>query len=188
MADTLTRPAPADVSALARVLEEGAVRLEPLAERHLPALRAACAEDSEIWEIYPVSMLGEAFDASLAHLRGGANVLFAVHHEGRLGGMTGFLRPDGPNRVVEIGATYIAPRLRGMGVNGAMKRLMVGQARACGFHRIELRVDARNARSQAAIRKLGAVHEGTLRAERITWTGHVRDTLVFSLLPGEFRG
>ena len=32
-------------------------------------------------------------------------------------------------------------------------------------------------RSQAAMAKLGAVREGVLRADRITWTGHVRDTV-----------
>ncbi|HZV19755.1 MAG TPA: GNAT family protein [Sphingobium sp.] len=63
-----------------------------------------------------------------------------------------------------------------------MKRLMVAHAFACGLRRIEFRIDTRNARSQAAVRKLGAVYEGTLRAERITWTGHVRDTALFALL------
>ena len=61
------------------------------------------------------------------------------------------------------------------------------RAFACGFRRVEFRVDARNARSQAAMAKLGAVREGVLRADRITWTGHVRDTVLFSLLAAEWR-
>jgi RimJ/RimL family protein N-acetyltransferase len=48
---------------------------------------------------------------------------------------------------------------------------------------VEFRVDARNARSQAAMAKLGAVREGVLRADRVTWTGHVRDTVLYSILP-----
>ena len=47
-------------------------------------------------------------------------------------------------------------------------------------------VDARNLRSQAAVRKLGARHEGVLRRHKITWTGHIRDTAVFSIIDLEW--
>lgn len=51
---------------------------------------------------------------------------------------------------------------------------------------MEFRVDARNARSQAAVLKLGAVREGMLRQHLVTWTGHVRDSVVFSILRDEW--
>jgi RimJ/RimL family protein N-acetyltransferase len=63
---------------------------------------------------------------------------------------------------------------------------MIGRAFAAGFRRVEFRVDRRNLRSQAACRKLGFVREGIRRADTITWTGHVRDTVMFSVLPGEW--
>lgn len=63
---------------------------------------------------------------------------------------------------------------------------MIRRAVACGFRRIEFRVDSRNARSQAAMAKLGAVREGVLRADRVTWNGHVRDTVLFSILKDEW--
>ena len=44
------------------------VRLEPLSDQHLEPLRTACAQDPDIWEIYPVSMLGEHFDPAAAFL------------------------------------------------------------------------------------------------------------------------
>ncbi len=56
-----------------------------------------------------------------------------------------------------------------------------------GFRRVEFRVDERNKRSQAAMAKLGAVREGVMRADRITWTGHVRDTVLFSILRDEWK-
>jgi RimJ/RimL family protein N-acetyltransferase len=34
--------------------------------------------------------------------------------------------------------------------------------------------------------KLGATREGVLRADRVTWTGHVRDTVLFSILAEEW--
>ena len=67
-------------------------------------------------------------------------------------------------------------------------RLEPSHAFASGFTRIEFRVDGRNLRSRAAVLKLGATHEGILRKNRITWTGHVRDTYVFSLLRHEWPG
>ena len=169
-------------------LAEGSLRLDPLGEEHREALRHACTADPAIWAIYPVNMAGDDFDATfaaiLADARRGA---FAVLGEGQLVGTTSYLAPSPADRSVEIGGTYIAPAVRGAGINGAMKRLMIDHAIACGYTRIELRVDTRNARSMAAVAKLGAVREGVLRRNRVTWTGYVRDTAVFSILAEEWR-
>ncbi|WP_417622137.1 GNAT family N-acetyltransferase [Parasphingorhabdus sp.] len=175
---------------LSTILEQGLVRLEPLAEHHLEPLRAACAEDHEIWDIYPVSMLDENFDKAIEAFHGTTNwVRFAVINSetGTVVGMTNYINPD-PFGVVEIGGTYIAPSVRGSGFNDVMKKLMIDHAFVCGFTRIEFRVDTRNKRSMAAVLKLGAQHEGTLRKNRITWTGYVRDTAVFGLLQEEWVG
>ena len=68
-----------DHAALNAVLESDDVRLEPFAEHHLELLRAACAEDRDIWEIYPVNMLGERFDEAMARFHQLENwVRFAV--------------------------------------------------------------------------------------------------------------
>lgn len=178
------------MSGLETVLADGDVRLEPMADHHAEPLRAACARDPDIWQIYPFSMLGEHFDASLANYRAHADwVRFAVLHRDQVVGMTSYISPDPANRALEIGGTYIEPAVRGPGgINRRMKRLMIDHAFACGFERIEFRVDARNLRSRAAVLKLGASHEGVLRRNRITWTGHVRDTYVFSLLKDEWAG
>lgn len=182
----------ADVAALATPLEEGDVRLELLADHHIESLRQACSRDKDIWSIYPVSWAGEHFDGALAQTArfhsGRGWVRFAVLHRGDVVGMTNFIDPDGANGALEIGGTYIEPSVRGSGFNGAMKRLMIEHAFACGFTRIEIRVDTRNKRSMAAVLKLGAAHEGTLRRNRVTWTGYVRDTAVFGLLKDEWRG
>lgn len=177
----------ADLSA---VLEEAPVRLEPLAEHHIEPLRAACAEDQEIWDIYPVSMLDEHFDAAMKAFHSTDNwvQLAVINSEtGKLVGMSNYINPDSNNKVTEIGGTYIAPSVRGSGFNDVMKKLMIDHAFNCGFTRIEFRVDTRNKRSMAAVLKLGAKHEGTLRKNRITWTGFIRDTAVFGLLQEEWQ-
>ena len=101
--------------------------------------------------------------------------------------MSSFLGLDEGRQVVEIGGTYYRPHLRGTGLNRRIKDMMLARAFAAGIRRVEFRVDARNARSQAAMAKLGATREGVLRADRITWTGHVRDTVLFSILADEWR-
>lgn len=172
----------ADIEALAAELADGEVRMELFADRHVEPLRAACAEDPDIWQIMPRAMLGEHFDAEIANRRSGNGVLFAACHGDRVVGTTAYLRPDAQEGVLELGGTYIAPSVRGTGYNARMKRLLIDHAFACGFRRIEFRVDERNARSQAAVLKLGAKREGLLRQDRITWTGHLRNTCIFGLL------
>jgi RimJ/RimL family protein N-acetyltransferase len=170
-------------------LADGAVRLVPFGEAHVEPLRAACAEDTEIWEIYPYSMLGEHFDAAMAMRSAKADwAMFAACLGEHLIGTTNFIRPDFVNGCVEIGGTYFTPRVRGTDYNRRAKKLMIDHAFANGFRRIEFRVDERNGRSRAAVLKLGATHEGTLRRDRMTWTGHMRNTCIFGLLREEWRG
>ena len=177
----------ADPSRLQACLEDGDLRIEPLAERHREPLRAACAEDREIWDIYPHSMLGEHFDPSFAARLALPYASLAILLDGRPVGLTAYIRPDGVNATVEIGGTYVVPSLRGGGLNGRVKRLMIEHAFALGFRRVQFMVDERNARSQAAVLKLGARREGTLRQDRVTWTGYVRNTVVFGLLREEWQ-
>ncbi|HMG46186.1 MAG TPA: GNAT family protein [Allosphingosinicella sp.] len=175
--------------ALAAPMAAGAVRLEPLAKAHRAALKAACAEDLEIWTIYAISYDPDHFDASFDTLLARPNGQgFAIFSGRRLIGMSCYLGIEPERGVLEIGNTYYVPALRGTGLNRAVKDLMIGRAIDCGFRRIEFRVDARNARSQGAMAKLGAAREGVIRAERITWTGHVRDTILFSILAREWNG
>ena len=65
---------------------------------------------------------------------------------------------------------------------------MLAHGFASGALRVQFSVDTRNQRSQAAMAKLGAVKEGVLRKNQITWTGHVRDTAIFSVLREEWPG
>jgi RimJ/RimL family protein N-acetyltransferase len=166
-------------------LGRDAVRLVILAETHREALRAVTAADADIWVMYPYSMLGEHFDPAFDKMLAGPRRGYALFDGERMVGCTSWYDHDPANRCVAIGGTFLHPDVRGTGFNLAVKRLMIRHARACGIVRIVFDVDVRNRRSQAAVKKLGARLDGILRQNRITWTGHVRDTCVFSLLPGE---
>ncbi len=164
-----------------------AIRLELVSELHREPLRAACAQDQEIWDIYPVSMIDEHFDPVFdAMLPVGSRIALIAFQNGIVVGTTSYLAVDPTHHLLEIGGTYFAPSVRGSGFNTIVKHLMINRAIALGFTRVELRADVRNTRSCAAIAKLGAVKEGVLRKNRITWTGHVRDTVVYSILADEW--
>ena len=162
-------------------------RAELFEERHRDALRAACAEDRDIWQIYANNFGPDGFDDSIDYYRSSKrNRTFVLFDGEELAGMSSFLGIDEARQVLEIGGTYYRPQLRGTGFNRRIKDMMLERAFGCGVRRVEFRVDRRNARSQAAMKKLGAVREGVLRADRITWTGHVRDTVLFAILKEEW--
>lgn len=175
------------ISELYVPLARGALQLDPLAEPHREALRAACARDSDIWEIYSTNLTGADFDPGFdAKLAGaGPQCAYAVMKDGMVVGCTSWYAIAPGDRTVAIGYTYLAPEVRGGDFNLVLKGLMIGHAWAIGFHRIHFDVDVRNTRSQAAVLKLGCKAEGILRHNKVTWTGFLRDTAIFSLLPGE---
>ena len=162
-------------------------RAELVTDDHLEALKAACAEDRAIWAIYANDFGPGGFDQSIAYYRSSPrNRTFVLFDGDELAGMSSFLGIDEARQCLEIGGTYYRPHLRGSGFNRRVKDMMLERAFDCGMRRVEFRVDCRNERSQAAMKKLGAVREGILRADRITWTGHVRDTVLFAILKEEW--
>lgn len=167
---------------LSQTLTDPPVCLTPFTNDHVEALRAACAEDPDIWEIYPVSMIGDNFDPSLTMFRSMPGwICFAVLDGNRLVGMTHYIPGRDRDDAIEIGGTYIAPSVRGGAINQRMKRLLIDHGFACGYGFVELRVDTRNLRSIRAVEKLGATRIATLERDRQTWTGYWRSTAVFSI-------
>jgi len=169
-------------------MSDGDLRLEPMAEEHRQGLKAACAEDLAIWQIYATPFGPDHFNASFDLIRSRPSWrCFSILLDGEVVGMSCFIGIDPGRGSLEVGNTYYVPRLRGTGFNRRVKDLMLARAFGCGFRRVEFRVDARNARSQAAMAKIGGVREGVIRQDRITWTGHVRDTVLFSILADEWK-
>jgi RimJ/RimL family protein N-acetyltransferase len=171
-------------------LEQGDLSLEPLTEAHRESLRAVCAQDQDIWEIYPFCYVGEHFDPQFSSLLAGAPArrCYAVMRDREVVGMTAWIEHGKPGWSVEIGNSFIIPALRSTGFNARLKQLMLGHAFARGLERVAFKVDAINTRSRAAVLKLGAKEEGMLRHERQTWTGRVRDTMCYSILRDEWLG
>lgn len=176
-----------DLERLSKPMTGDECRAQLFTQDHRHALKAACAEDLEIWQIYANNFGPDGFDDSIErYVSNPNNRTFVIFQGDELAGMSSYLGIDPNRQVLEIGGTYYRPSYRGTGFNRRVKDMMLSRAFEAGIRRVEFRVDRRNGRSQAAMRKLGAVREGVLRADRITWTGHVRDTVLFAILKGEW--
>ena len=174
-----------------RPLEGRFVRLEPFAPDLKAEVRTAVDCDPEAWSIMPVNATGEDFESywyAACGAPAGERLAYAVrcYSEGRVVGMSTFYTALVSQGCVEIGGTFLHPDVRADVVNPETKLLMLEHAFTSGATRVQFRVDARNRRSQAAVAKLGAVREGVLRRDRMTWTGHMRDTVYFSILADEW--
>ena len=162
-------------------------RAELFSEALRGPLKIACGEDADIWEIYANNFGSEGFDENIdRYVSNQRNRTFVLFDGEELAGMSSFRGIDEGRQVLEIGGTYYRSKLRGTGFNRRVKDMMLSRAFEYGIRRVEFRVDIRNKRSQAAMKKLGAVREGVLRGDRITWTGHVRDTVLFAILKEEW--
>ena len=177
----------------ARPLENAHVRLEPHAEAHRAGLREAAAGDAALFAYMPADISGGGFDRWFDWTKsvndGKRELAFSVRRrsDGRIVGSTRYLNIELAHKRVEIGHTWYARDAWGGAVNPSCKYLLF----QFGFedlklNRIELKCDARNARSRAAIAKLGAREEGTLRRHMVTFDGFVRDTVYFSVLAEEW--
>ena len=173
------------------LLENDHARLEPLAEAHREALRAACNADEVVWDIYPYSMRDPHFDeywqGALAGQGSGAQQIYAALVGGITVGTTSYYtRPELPENSVSIGGTYFAPDQRGTKLNPACKLLQMEHAFANGMAEVYYHVDTRNQRSQAAVLKLGAKRTRIIMQDRTTWTGYLRDSAEFVIAQADW--
>jgi N-acetyltransferase len=182
------------------------IRLEPLDAGHAAALLAAASNDGGLYQWSPVPRTGAEVESYIetaaAWREAGTAIPFATVRaaDGRVIGSTRFwnierwIWPQGHSRhgreypdACEIGYTWLAPAAIRTVANTEAKLLMLTHAfevwqvlRVC-FH-----TDTRNARSRAALERIGATFEGILRAHRIAADSTPRDSARFSILAGEW--
>ncbi|MEM1128413.1 MAG: GNAT family protein [Bacteroidota bacterium] len=177
------------------VLEGDHVRLEPLSLDHLTALTAV-GLDPDLWQwtgslVRTPDDLAAYVQAALDGQARGVMLPFATVERGTgtVVGSTRFGNVALAHRRVEIGWTWVARPWQRTAINTEAKLLMLRHAFGpLGCQRVELKTDALNERSRRAIRRLGAVEEGTLRRHMVTASGRVRDTVYFSITDAEWPG
>jgi RimJ/RimL family protein N-acetyltransferase len=166
------------------------VALEPLEERHHADLIRAAA-DPKIWTYSPFDM-NKGFATQLTwfvlEMAKGTQFTFAVRRlaDGAIVGSTSYLAITPGDAKVEIGASWYVAGAQGTAVNPETKYLLLENAFAAGYNRVEFKTDSKNMRSRAALKKLGATEEGILRGHKWMPQGYFRDTVFFSILAAEW--
>jgi RimJ/RimL family protein N-acetyltransferase len=169
------------------------VTLEPLSLDHVPALEAA-AGDGELWKLWFTSVpapgqMRAYVEKALAGQREGHMLPFAIRETGT-GEIVGSTRyyeivPELPR--LAIGYTWYARRWQRTHLNTACKCLLLKHAfETIGAVAVEFHTDSYNFDSQRAIARLGAKHDGTLRAHKRRPDGSLRDTMCFSIVAAEW--
>jgi len=175
-------------------LENDIVRLEPVAIEHADALFEASQFDA-IWEFHafgpPASPDGmREWIASRIDLAARQQeIAFAIVEKksNAIVGSTRYMDISIPNRSLEIGGTWLTPAKWRTAINTNCKTLLLSHAfETLSAVRVFFKTDLRNIRSQKAIERLGAVREGVLRKHLITHTGHIRDSVYYSIVDDEW--
>lgn len=192
-------PPPTQLPGAPLELEGGRARLVALSHEHGPDLLEAGAED-QTWLYMPCARprtpedVTRMIDGALAARDRGDAFPFAVidRASGRAVGSTRYLCIEPENLALEIGWTWYGAAARRTSVNTECKYLLLRHAFERmwpgGANRVQLRTDARNERSRAAIARIGGVFEGVLRKNRVMPDGYVRDSAFFSVVRDEWPG
>jgi len=169
------------------------VLLRPLEPQDADALVRA-ASDGRLWEL-PFTVVPSAdtvavYIANAIDGRDKGTVMpFAtvLAETGEVIGSTRFWKIDPVNRKLEIGSTWIAKAWQKSFVNTEAKFVMLRHAfEVLNCVRVQFTTDETNARSRAAILRLGAKQEGVVRHERIMPDGRKRNSVRFSIIDDEW--
>jgi RimJ/RimL family protein N-acetyltransferase len=174
-------------------LERETIRLEPMREDHLPALREAAA-DGALWELWftavPAPDQTAAYVAAALHGLADGHMLPWVVRDLKSGAIIGSTRYHDIVAAidrVEIGYTWYAQSRQRSHVNTTCKLMLLAHAfETLGCKVVGLRTDNFNFRSQKAIEALGAKRDGVIRHHMARKDGTVRDTYMYSILLGEW--
>lgn len=174
-------------------LENDHVRLEPLTENHFAALWNI-AKDKELWRLTSTHLESEDafrtyFEIAIGDRNRGLSYPFAVFdkNKNQYAGSTRYGNIDLFNKKLEIGWTWYGSEFQGTGLNKQVKFLLLSYGfDVLGLNRIELKTSSLNLRSQAAMRKIGAKEEGTLRRHMVNSDGSKRDSVYFSFISDEW--
>lgn len=174
-------------------LQGRVVRLEPLALAHVPGL-ARVGLDPELWRWIPTQVADAAqmqawVQTALAEQTAGTSLPFAIISQasGEAIGSTRYMNIVPAHRRLEIGSTWLSTAAQRSGANTEAKLLLLTHAfEALKAIRVELKTDALNSKSRAAIARIGGIEEGIFRRHVICASGRVRDTVYFSMLDNEW--
>jgi RimJ/RimL family protein N-acetyltransferase len=175
------------------VLEGHGIRLEPLQAEHHDALVSA-SSDGNLWELWfttipPPDGMRKYIDDALRGERDGHMLPWVAREvsTGEIVGSTRYHDIVAAIDRVEIGYTWYRASRQRTNVNTTCKLLLLAHAfDTLGCKVVGLRTDNFNFRSQRAIEGIGAKKDGVLRHHAARKDGTVRDSVMYSILAGEW--
>ena len=167
--------------------------IEPLGPDHEQALERAAA-DGELWRLWyttvPAPGKTGSYIATALDMRERLDAMPFVIREkasGEVVGCTRYFNVDATNRRLEIGHTWYATRVQRGPINTECKLLLLTHAfETLQCIAVEFRTHWFNHASRTAIERLGAKQDGVLRNHQLSADGTKRDTVVFSIIDGEW--
>lgn len=176
-------------------LEYRNVRLRPLERQDGEVLYPLIEENKEIWTYMTTTMNNQNdmdcwVEAAIDGREKGAELPFVVVDRAT-DEMIGSTRLYGINhdtKSCELGHTWYVPSYQRTSVNTICKYLLLSYAfEEMEVNRVQLKAHSKNERSIQAMRRIGALYEGTLRQERPMPDGTIRDAVVFSFIKPEWK-
>jgi N-acetyltransferase len=167
--------------------------IEPLGREHEEALQRAVA-DGELWRLWYTTVpspekMGQYIAIALDMRERLDAMPFVIREKssGEIVGCTRYFNVDATNRRLEIGHTWYSKRVQRGPINTECKLMLLTHA----FERlqciaVEFRTHWFNHASRTAIERLGAKQDGVLRNHQVSADGWKRDTVVFSIIDGEW--
>lgn len=177
----------------ATTLRHACVRLEPFEPRHREELARAAHADLGIFKHMPFPIADKGYGAWFAWLReeqaAGRWIPHAViAPNGQIVGQSCYINIRQKDACVEIGGTWYRREAQATAINPAAKLLLLDHAFAAGAERVELKTDALNAQSRAAMEKLGCTFEGVMHRQMRRPDGSWRDNAWFSVIREHWPG
>lgn len=176
------------------IFEDSHVRIEPLDPKHFDYLLTISVSKPDLIKFSPSAFGSEmAFksyiDTALSSRKNNQRYPFALYDkiQNAYIGSSSYGGVSNYDKRVEIGWTWIDPRVQGSGINTHIKYLMLSYVfDDLDFERVEFKIDSRNAQSRRAVEKIGATHEGDLRNHTLMIDGFRRITSIYSIIKPEW--
>jgi len=178
------------------ILEDERVILRPLENTDVEHLLKFSLTEPELWQYSLIQAAGEKglksyINAAIEarHIQKEYPFIVFDKQLNSYAGSTRFYDIQLANKCLQIGYTWYGRQFHGTGLNKHCKYLLLEFAfEKMGMERVEFRADSQNERSIAAMKSLGCNVEGILRSTGLRPDGNRRDSIVLSILRGEWEG
>jgi RimJ/RimL family protein N-acetyltransferase len=176
------------------VLENRVVRLSPLKESDFDNLVPFSINEPDLWkhsllQANSPEKMKFYIDKALEGRQNKHAYPFTVYDKrtNQYAGSTRFYDIQIESAALQLGYTWYGKEFQGTGINKSCKYLLLEFAfDTLKMERVEFRADNKNQRSINAMKSIGCVVEGVLRSNTYTPNGERRDSIVLSIIKGDW--